>query len=62
MKITIAASLLASAAAFAPNSQNARSVAPMQAATEMEDLIGASYEVGGKIVSRILSCVGMYRL
>ena len=50
MKITIAASLIASAAAFAPAKQNARTAAPINAAAELEDLIGASVETGNKIV------------
>ena len=50
MKITLAASLLASAAAFAPVQQNARTASPVNAAAELEDLIGASVETGNKIV------------
>ena len=51
MKIAIAASLLFTASAFAPNQQSVRSVAPVQATAELENMVGVGPETGNKIVS-----------
>ena len=51
MKIAIAASLLATATAFAPTQQSARSVTSVHASAELESMIGVGPETGNKIVS-----------
>ena len=51
MKIAIAASLVATAAAFAPTQQSARPVAPVHATAELENMVGVGPETGNKIVS-----------
>lgn len=51
MKITIAATLLASAAAFAPSQNGAQKVAPVHASAELDSMVGVGPETGGKIVS-----------
>ena len=50
MKTAVFASLLATAAAFAPAQQGARSTA-IQSSTEFDGMIGVSTETGGKFVS-----------
>jgi hypothetical protein len=58
MKIVIAASLLATASAFAPSQQSYRSVAPVQATAELDSMIGVDTETGNKTVSRVrMTCL-----
>ena len=54
MKITVAATLLASATAFAPSQKGAQKVAPVHASAELESMVGVGPETGGKIVSALL--------
>ena len=69
MKIAIAATLLASASAFAPSQQGAQKVAPVQATAELDSMVGVGVETGNKIVSdfgdekekeKFLHCCGWY--
>ena len=53
MKIAIAATLLASATAFAPSQQGAQKVAPLSATAELESMVGVGPETGNKIVSAL---------
>jgi hypothetical protein len=52
MKIVIAASLLATASAFAPSQQSYRTIGPVQATAELDGMLGVDTETGKKIVSR----------
>lgn len=51
MKIAIAASLVATATAFAPTQQSARPVVPVHATAELDSMVGVGPETGNKIVS-----------